>query len=198
MGITLVARGDDHMLNTPIQILLYEALGAPVPEFAHLPMILDERGKKMSKRDDAGSVEVYQQRGFVPSAVLNYLARLGWSHGDQEIFTVDELIEAFDWAHVGKEGARYDDKKFLHVQATHLRALPTEALIDGALPVRGGSRAEHRIGRRAPRPGGGDGAAASRDLRAGRGHDRLLLPRRDRRSTRRPPRSTSRRSRSSR
>src|SRR5690606_12751651 len=85
MGITLVARGDDHMINTPVQILLYRALGAKVPEFAHLPMILDERGKKMSKRQGAGSVEAYRERGFVPDGVINYLARLGWSHGDQEL-----------------------------------------------------------------------------------------------------------------
>ncbi|MGF1467723.1 MAG: glutamate--tRNA ligase [Sandaracinaceae bacterium] len=134
MGIDLVARGDDHMLNTPIQILLYEALGVDVPRFAHLPMILDERGKKMSKREDAGAVEIYRERGFVPDAVLNYLARLGWSHGDQEIFSREELIEAFDWAHVGREGARYDDKKFLFVQETHLRAMDGEALARAALP----------------------------------------------------------------
>lgn len=134
MGITLVARGDDHMINTPVQILLYRALGAKVPEFAHLPMILDERGKKMSKRQGAGSVEAYRERGFVPDGVINYLARLGWSHGDQELFTRDELIEAFDWKHVGREGARYDEKKFLHVQAHHLRLLPGDKLAEGALP----------------------------------------------------------------
>lgn len=134
MDITLVARGDDHMINTPTQLLLYRALGAEPPQFAHLPMILDERGKKMSKRADAGSVEDYRERGFVPDAVLNYLARLGWSHGDQELFTREELIEAFDWRSVGKEGARYDEKKFLHVQAHHLRALPGEELAKRALP----------------------------------------------------------------
>src|SRR5690606_14677106 len=105
-----------------------------VPEFAHLPMILDERGKKMSKRQGAGSVEAYRERGFVPDGVLNYLARLGWSHGDQELFTRDELIAAFDWKNVGREGARYDEKKFLHVHAHHLRLLPGEQLAEGALP----------------------------------------------------------------
>jgi glutamyl-tRNA synthetase len=134
MGITLVARGDDHVINTPIQLLLYRAFGAEPPAFAHLPMILDERGRKMSKRDDAGSVEVYRERGFVPDAVLNYLARLGWSHGDQELFDRDELIEAFDFGAVGKEGARYDDKKFLFVQAHHLRKRPGDALAQAALP----------------------------------------------------------------
>ncbi|MCZ7686043.1 MAG: glutamate--tRNA ligase [Sandaracinaceae bacterium] len=134
MGITLVARGDDHLINTPAQILLYRALGATPPEFAHLPMILDERGKKMSKREGAGSVEAYRERGFVPDGVINYLARLGWSHGDQELFTREELVAAFDWKSVGREGARYDEKKFLHVQAHHLRQLPGEALAAGALP----------------------------------------------------------------
>jgi glutamyl-tRNA synthetase len=134
MGITLVARGDDHLINTPVQLLLYQALGATPPQFAHLPMILDERGKKMSKREGAGSVEAYRERGFVPDGVLNYLARLGWSHGDQELFTRDELIAAFDWGSVGREGARYDEKKFLHVQAHHLRLSPEQELAEGALP----------------------------------------------------------------
>jgi glutamyl-tRNA synthetase len=134
MGITLVARGDDHLINTPVQLLLYQALGAPIPQIAHLPMILDERGKKMSKREGAGSVEAYRERGFVPDGVLNYLARLGWSHGDQELFTREELIEAFDWGNVGREGARYDEKKFLHVQAHHLRLRPATELVAGALP----------------------------------------------------------------
>ncbi len=134
MGITLVARGDDHVINTPIQLLLWKALGAEAPQFAHLPMILDEKRKKMSKRDDAGSVEIYQRRGFVPDGVLNYLARLGWSHGDDELFTREELIEKFDWSGVGKEGAGYDEKKFLHVQAHHLRRMPGDELAAAAIP----------------------------------------------------------------
>lgn len=134
MGITLVARGDDHLINTPAQLLLYRALGAEPPQMAHLPMILDERGKKMSKRQGAGSVEDYRERGFVPDGVLNYLARLGWSYGDQELFTREELIAAFEWKNVGREGARYDEKKFLHVQAHHLRRLPGDALAREALP----------------------------------------------------------------
>ena len=134
MGITLVARGDDHVINTPMQILIWRALGAEPPAFAHLPMILDERRKKMSKRDDAGSVEVYRERGFVPDGLLNYLARLGWSHGDDELFTREALIEAFDWSGVGKEGAGYDEKKLAHVQAHHLRRMPGDALAAAALP----------------------------------------------------------------
>jgi glutamyl-tRNA synthetase len=103
------------------------------PQFAHLPMILDERGKKMSKREGAGSVEAYRERGFVPDAVINYLARLGWSHGDDELFTREELIEKFDFASVGREGARYDEKKFLHVEAHHLRRMPAPDLAHAAL-----------------------------------------------------------------
>src|SRR5690606_16477334 len=86
------------------------------------------------KREGAGSVEAYRERGFVPDGVLNYLARLGWSHGDQELFTRDELIAAFDWTSVGKEGARYDEKKFMHVQAHHLRLMPGEAIAQQARP----------------------------------------------------------------
>lgn len=134
MGITLVARGDDHLLNTPIQILIYSALGASPPEFAHMPMILDETGKKMSKREGHGSVEAYRDRGFLPDAVLNYLARLGWSHGDQEIFSRDELIASFGWDHVGREAAKYDPDKFEHVQATHLRMLSEPALAQAVGP----------------------------------------------------------------
>ena len=134
MGITLVARGDDHLINTPMQILLWRALGHEPPQFAHLAMILDERRKKMSKRDDAGSVEIYRERGFVPDGVLNYLARLGWSHGDDELLTREQLIERFDWSGCGKEGAGYDEKKFLHVQAHHLRELPGPELAAAALP----------------------------------------------------------------
>lgn len=123
MGITLVARGDDHVVNTPVQILVYEALGRTPPKFAHLPMINGPDGKKLSKRNAAVSVAEYQQMGFLPDAVLNYLARLGWSHGDQEIFSRSEMIEKFDWAHVGRTAAQYDLKKFQFVQSSHLRAL---------------------------------------------------------------------------
>ena len=134
MGVTLVARGDDHMINTTPQILLYEALAAPVPEFAHMPMVLAPNGEKLSKRHAAVGVLEYRDMGYLPDAVINYLARLGWSHGDQEIFTRDELIEKFDWGHVGSTAGRYDSKKFLHVQAEHLRMLSDESLARGTLP----------------------------------------------------------------
>ena len=134
MGITLVARGDDHMVNTPIQILLYRALDERVPDMAHLPMILGPDGQKLSKRHAAVAVLDYRERGYLPDAVINYLARLGWSHGDQEVFSRDELIQQFDFAHVGKAGAKYDEKKFQFVQAEHLRGLPDAELARLAAP----------------------------------------------------------------
>jgi glutamyl-tRNA synthetase len=134
MGITLIARGDDHVINTPQQILLYEALKVPLPQFAHLPMLLSPTGEKLSKRHAAVSVMDYDTQGFLPDGVLNYLVRLGWSHGDQELFTRAELIEKFDWQHVGQTGARFDIKKFQHVQAHHLRLLSAAALAAGVQP----------------------------------------------------------------
>jgi glutamyl-tRNA synthetase len=134
MGVTLVARGDDHMINTAPQILLYQALGAPVPEFAHMPMVLAPNGEKLSKRHAAVGVLEYRDMGYLPDGVINYLARLGWSHGDQEIFTRQELIEKFSWERVGSTAGRYDAKKFLHVQAEHLRMLPDEELARSAVP----------------------------------------------------------------
>ena len=134
MGVTLVARGDDHMINTAPQILLYEALGAPVPSFAHMPMVLAPNGEKLSKRHAAVGVLEYRDMGYLPDSVLNYLARLGWSHGDQEIFTRQELIEKFSWDKVGSTAGRYDAKKFLHVQAEHLRMLTDEEIARGTVP----------------------------------------------------------------
>ncbi len=123
MGITLVARGEDHIVNTPVQIMLYEAFGAAIPKFAHLSMILGQDGQKLSKRHAAVGVFEYRDQGYLPDAVLNYLARLGWSHGDQEVFSKSELIEKFNWESVGKTGAKFDPKKFVFVQASHLRLL---------------------------------------------------------------------------
>ncbi|MFW2390661.1 MAG: glutamate--tRNA ligase [Polyangiales bacterium] len=134
MGVTLVARGDDHMINTAPQILLYEALGAPVPQFAHMPMVLAPNGEKLSKRHAAVGVLEYRDMGYLPDAVINYLARLGWSHGDQEIFTREELIEKFNWDKVGSTAGRYDGKKFLYVQAEHLRMLSDEEIARGTVP----------------------------------------------------------------
>lgn len=134
MGVTLVARGDDHVINTAPQILLYEALGATVPTFAHMPMVLAPNGEKLSKRHAAVGVLEYRDMGYLSDAVLNYLARLGWSYGDQEIFTRQELIEKFDWDRVGATAARYDAKKFLHVQEEHLRMLPDAEIAGRTVP----------------------------------------------------------------
>ena len=134
MGVTLVARGDDHMINTAPQILLYHALAAPVPQFAHMPMVLAPNGEKLSKRHAAVGVLEYRDMGYLPDAVINYLARLGWSYGDQEIFTRQELIEKFSWDRVGSTAGRYDSKKFLHVQAEHLRMLSDEEIASGTVP----------------------------------------------------------------
>ena len=121
MDITLVARADDHVINTPIQILLYQALGARVPQLAHMPLILAPTGEKLSKRHAAVAVVDYREQGYLPDGLLNYLVRLGWSHGDQEIFKRAELIEKFNWEHVGKTGAKWDQKKLSSVQSEHLR-----------------------------------------------------------------------------
>ncbi len=137
MGITLVARGRDHMVNTPPQILIYEALGQPVPAFAHLPMMLSQSGEKLSKRHGAVSATEYRDRGYTPQAVLNYLARFGWAHGDQEVFSLDELVGAFDWEHCTKSDGKFDAKKFLAINHEHLksaRLTSDEAYANGIMP----------------------------------------------------------------
>ena len=121
MGITEVIRGDDHVNNTPRQVNIYKALGAPVPEFAHLPMILGPDGQKLSKRHGAVSVMQYREDGFLPHALLNYLVRLGWSHGDQEIFSVGEMIELFDVADVNKAASRFDVTKLSWLNQHYLK-----------------------------------------------------------------------------
>jgi glutamyl-tRNA synthetase len=121
MKISLVARGRDHMVNTPPQILLYEAFGAKPPAFAHLPMMLAQSGEKLSKRHGAVSVEEYRSNGFSPVALLNYLVRFGWSHGDQEVFSREEMIAAFDWEHCNKSDGKFDPKKLLAINFEHLR-----------------------------------------------------------------------------
>jgi glutamyl-tRNA synthetase len=111
MGITDVIRGDDHVNNTPRQINIYKALGAPVPHFAHMPMILDPEGAKLSKRSGAANVMSYKEEGYLPHALVNYLARLGWSHGDQEIFSRDELRQLFAIEDVNQKASRLDPAK---------------------------------------------------------------------------------------
>ncbi len=137
MGITLVARGRDHMVNTPPQILLYRAFDAAVPEFAHLPMMLAPNGEKLSKRHGAVSVTEYRDQGYAPGAVLNYLVRFGWSSGDQEVFSVGELIEKFDWAHCGKGDGKFDSKKFYAIEHEHLksaRLVPDDEYVSRVTP----------------------------------------------------------------
>jgi glutamyl-tRNA synthetase len=137
MGMTLVARGRDHMINTPPQILLYEAFGAPVPAFAHLPMMLAPSGEKLSKRHGAVSVGEYRDQGYSPRAVLNYLARFGWSHGDQEVFSIDQLVQAFSWEGCNRSDGKFDAKKFLAINQEHLKSpalTPTAEYVDRVLP----------------------------------------------------------------
>ena len=116
MAITLVARGRDHMVNTPLQVLIYQALGVKPPEFAHLPMMLNKSGAKLSKRDGAVGVGEYRNLGYHPQAVLDYLVRFGWSHGDQEVFSRSELIAAFNWEACGKGDGKFDPRKFEAIQ----------------------------------------------------------------------------------
>jgi glutamyl-tRNA synthetase len=121
MGIDLVVRGDDHINNTPRQINLYQALGWGVPTFAHLPMILGDDGSRMSKRHGATGVMNYRDEGFLPSAMLNYLVRLGWSYGDKEIFSLNEMIELFSLKNVNKAPAKFDKEKLLWINSQHLK-----------------------------------------------------------------------------
>src|SRR6478672_9539811 len=122
MEITDVVRGDDHVNNTPRQINIYRALGKPVPHFAHLPMILDEQGAKLSKRTGAADVMQYRDAGYLPHALLNYLARLGWSHGDQEIFSIAELKQLFALSDVNAKASRLDSAKLGWLNQQYLKS----------------------------------------------------------------------------
>ena len=122
MRITDVIRGDDHVNNTPRQVNIYHALGAAVPSFAHLPMILGPDGQKLSKRHGAVSVMQYRDDGFLPHALLNYLVRLGWSHGDQEIFSREQMVELFDAADVNKSASRFDLEKLSWLNQQYLKS----------------------------------------------------------------------------
>lgn len=130
MGITHIIRGEEHIVNTPKQILLNDACGYPNPRFAHLPLILGPSGDKLSKRDGATSVIEYRKAGYLPHALLNYLARLGWSHGDQEIFSLSELIEHFSLDNIGTKGSIFDFEKLAWVNTVYLKALTEEQIID--------------------------------------------------------------------
>lgn len=123
MNITHVIRGDDHVNNTPRQIHIFEALGATVPVFAHLPTVLNEQGEKMSKRNGAKAVTQYRDEGYLPDAMVNYLARLGWSHGDDEIFSRAQFLEWFNLDHLGRSAGQFDEAKLRWVNAQHLKAM---------------------------------------------------------------------------
>lgn len=130
MGIDLVIRGDDHLNNTPRQIPLFEALGHPVPEYAHMPLLHGEDGSKLSKRHGAVSVLHYREAGFLPQALNNYLVRLGWSHGDQEIFSMEEMVEHFDVKDVGRSASVFNNDKLEWVNAQHIKASSPAALVE--------------------------------------------------------------------
>ncbi len=121
LGINLVVRGDDHINNTPRQILLYEALGYAIPQFAHVPMILGSDKKRLSKRHGATSVMVYQELGYLPEALVNYLVRLGWSFGDEEIFSMTDLIDKFSLDNVGKSAGIFNPEKLLWLNSHYIK-----------------------------------------------------------------------------
>ena len=134
MAITHVIRGDDHVNNTPRQINIFQALGKEVPVYAHLPTVLNEQGEKMSKRSGAKPVTQYAAEGYLPDAMVNYLARLGWSHGDEEIFSRAQFLQWFNLDHLGKSAAQFDEAKLRWVNAQHLKATPDETLAELVRP----------------------------------------------------------------
>lgn len=129
MRITHVLRGEEHLANTPKQLLLYEACGFTPPQFGHIPLILGPSGDKLSKRDGATSVLEYKNEGYLPDALVNYLVRLGWAHGDQEVFTRDELVNYFTLDAVGKKGAIFDPEKLKWMNSVYLRQQSSKELL---------------------------------------------------------------------
>jgi glutamyl-tRNA synthetase len=129
MKISHIIRGDDHLNNTPKQILLYEAMGGTPPIFAHVPLILGEDKQRLSKRHGATSVQAYRELGYLPHSLVNFLARLGWSHGDQEIFSLQELIEKFDLDSVGKSAGVFNAQKLLWLNQHYIKSEPVEVLL---------------------------------------------------------------------
>lgn len=128
MGINTIIRGDDHLINTPKQMLIYSALGADMPVFGHVPMVLGSDKARLSKRHGAMSVGEYKKMGFLPDAMINYLVRLGWSHGDQEFFERDELIEKFDLEHLGRSASMFDTDKLMALNSKHIQKKTPEKL----------------------------------------------------------------------
>ena len=140
MRITHVIRGDDHVNNTPRQINLYHAIGAALPRFGHLPMILGNDGERLSKRHGAVSVIQYREDGFLPEALLNYLARLGWGHGDAEVFTAAQMVEWFSLDHVSRSPARFDGDKLQWLNQQYLKEADPQVLAGLVRPLLGGAR----------------------------------------------------------
>jgi glutamyl-tRNA synthetase len=134
MNITHVVRGDDHLTNTPRQVPIFQALGFPVPQFGHLPMILGSDKARLSKRHGATSIMAYKDMGYLSDAMVNYLVRLGWSHGDQEIFTRQELIEKFSWKNVQASAAVFNPEKLLWVNAEHIKLNPPAHVAQSLVP----------------------------------------------------------------
>jgi len=134
MAITHVVRGDDHVNNTPRQINIFKALGKEPPVYAHLPTVLNEQGEKMSKRNGAKAVTQYRDEGYLPDAMVNYLARLGWSHGDEEIFSRAQFLEWFNLDHLGRSAAQFDEAKLRWVNAQHMKAMADDALAALVVP----------------------------------------------------------------
>lgn len=132
MGITHVVRGEDHINNTPRQINILRALGADIPEYAHVSMILGDDGKKLSKRHGAVSVMQYRDDGYLPQALLNYLVRLGWSHGDQEVFSVDEMIELFSLEAIGQSASAFNTDKLIWLNQHYIKTMPAEEVAEHA------------------------------------------------------------------
>ena len=134
MQITHVVRGDDHLTNTPRQVPMFHALGFPVPQFGHLPMILGADKARLSKRHGATSIIAYKEMGYLSEAMVNYLVRLGWSHGDQEVFTRSELIEKFTWKNVQSSAAVFNPDKLLWMNAEYIKTCPPESVAWALLP----------------------------------------------------------------
>ena len=132
MNMTHVVRGEDHLNNTPRQINILKALGAPVPEYAHVSMILGDDGKKLSKRHGAVSVMQYRDEGYLPQALLNYLVRLGWSHGDQEIFSREQMIELFDLDAIGQSASAFNTEKLVWLNQHYMKTLPASEVAEHA------------------------------------------------------------------
>lgn len=130
MGMTHILRGDDHINNTPRQIHIFKALGAPIPQYGHLPMLLGPDGKRLSKRHGAASVLQYQEEGILPKALINYLVRLGWSHGDQEIFSVEEMIQFFDVNNINVAPTALNPEKLLWLNQHYIKTEPPAQIAD--------------------------------------------------------------------